>query len=258
MSIRSQTPPNLIQRPSMDFDVNAFDALIWQKGYNVLHEEARACPCRSRESGSPLSTCENCRGFGWFFLNPIRTKAIITNINQNPKYNEWSVENSGTIYATLMFANILAEYDRITFTDVVTKWSENLRVRTAGGQKFCFTTYKPHEILDVFVLETVGKPLVKLTAGADYEISDTNNYIVLLNFTSLTGFNNTIAITYLCNSSYHIIDLPHSLRASTLTNVSGQSEKVDLPVQAVLRKAHLVLGGSDFDGGVETIDNSYK
>jgi hypothetical protein len=258
MSIRSQTPPDLVHRPTVDFDVNAFDALLWNKGYNILHEESRVCPCRSRESGSALSTCENCRGFGFFFLNPIKTKAIVTNINQNPKYNEWSVENAGTIYASMLFANILAEYDRITFTDVVTKWSENLKVRTVDGQQFIFLTYKPHEILDIFVLATAREPLIKLTAGTDYEISSTNDYIVLLNFVPLTGFNSTIAITYLCHSQYHIIDLPHALRASTLINTSGQNEKVDLPVQAVLRRAHLVLGGSDAEGGIQTIDNSYK
>jgi hypothetical protein len=258
MSIRTQTQPSLTGYPSANFDGGAFDALLWQKGYKVMHEEARSCPCRSRDSGSPLITCQNCRGFGQTFINPIETKAVISNINQNPKYVAWSMENAGTIMATLMNVNFLADFDRITFTEVTSKWSEDLKVRTVDGQMFVFLTYKPTAVIDVFVLESDKQPLIKLTPTTDYIISTTNGYILLLNFVPLVGFNGMVSVTYYCNPSYHVIDQPHNLRASTAVNQWGQIEKVDLPVQAVMRKAHLVLGLSDFEGGITTIDNSYK
>jgi hypothetical protein len=257
MTIRTQTEPSLVQRPTISFEVNAFEAALWQKGYSVLHEEARVCPCRSRDSGSSLPNCQNCRGFGYIFMNPIETKAIITNINQNPKFMEWSIENAGTVMASFMFDNKLADYDRITFSDVIIRWSENLKVRIIDGQSFVFLTYLPDEILDIFCFQSSSTALIKLNT-TEYFISAENPYILLLDFTPPTNFNGTITVTYNCHPAYHVIDLPHSLRASTAVNTSGQVEKIDLPVQAVLRRAHVVLGLSDFSGGVTTIDNSYK
>jgi hypothetical protein len=106
-------------------------------------------------------------------------------------------------------------------------------------------------------METPALPLVRLTAAVDYEISTGNEYILLLNFVPVTGFNNTVTVTYLSNAGYHVIDLPHDLRASTIINQMGQLEKVDMPIQAILRKAHIVLGMSDAEGGIVTLDNSY-
>jgi hypothetical protein len=61
----------------------------------------------------------------------------------------------------------------------------------------------------------------------------------------------------MCNSTYLVVDIPHDLRAGTVMNSVGQLEKVDLPVNAILRKADIVLGMNDFDGGISTLDNSY-
>jgi len=88
-NIRTQSAPILASQPKASFQNEAFDALVFQQGYRVQHEEARLCPCRSRDSGSPLVTCQNCRGFGLTFINPIETKAVISGINKKSKYVEW-------------------------------------------------------------------------------------------------------------------------------------------------------------------------
>jgi hypothetical protein len=258
MNIRSQSAPVLSGQPKVSFNDEAFDAAIWNQGWNVTHEEARICPCRSRESGSPLLTCQNCRGFGLFFINPITTKAIISGVNKKNKYGEeWSEVSIGTISATLMNINKLAENDRLTFMDVVSKRSETLNVREVDGQLFVFLTYKPVEIIDVFVLELPTTPLIKL-AITDYALSTDNEYVLMLNFVPPSGFNNTVVVTYYNNPQYMVIDLPHDLRASTIMNSNGQLVKTDLPVQAIFKKAHLCLSLSDYEGGVDIINNSYK
>jgi hypothetical protein len=258
-NIRTQSPPLLISQPKASFNNEAFDATVFQQGYRVQHEEARQCPCVTRESGSPLSTCQNCRGYGWTFLNPIITKAVISNINKKTKYGiEWSEESVGTIMVSLMNINKLAEYDRITFIDVVSKRSETMKVRNVNGQMFVFLTYKPVDIIDVFYLQDPLLPLVKLLTGQDYSISENNEYVLLLDFAPPSNFNGTITVTYTCMPQYLVLDLPHDLRASSIINSSGQLEKIDLPVNAVLRKSHIVLGVSDYDGGILTLDNSYK
>jgi hypothetical protein len=256
-NIRTQQPPPLAGMPKASFVPDSFNALIWDQGYNILLEEARKCPCRSLDSGSPLVNCQNCRGFGWVFINPIKTKAIISNVNRNTKYLEWSAENIGTIAASIANINRLAEYDRVTFIDVVSKRSEIIKVREVNGQNFVFLNYKPLEILDVFYLQDPILPLVKLVPDQDYSLSKTNDYILLLDFALPTGFNNTVSVAYMCNSTYLVVDIPHDLRAGTVMNSVGQLEKVDLPVNAILRKADIVLGMNDFDGGISTLDNSY-
>lgn len=259
MTIRTATPPSVISQPSVQFDKTAFDALVWQKGYAVLIEEARQCPCHTRASGSALVTCQNCRGHGWLFLNPLNTRAIISNINKQPKYGVmWSEESVGTLSATFQHADRLAEMDRVTFVEVMSKRSETLTVRTVDGDKFVFLTYKPEAVLDVFYFASATTPLVKLTPVTDYAVNAPNNYILDLTATFPEGFNNTITVTYTCHPTYHVIDLPHDLRGSTVINNNGQLERINMPVQAILKKTHIVFDVSDSDGGIQTIDNSYK
>jgi hypothetical protein len=254
MTIRKQTQPNMVGQPVLNLDKDSFDGTIWNKGYRILLEEARQCACRSQEVGSALLTCRNCRGTGWFFINPIETRAIISSIKKTPKYSEWSEESMGTISATLRSIDKIAEMDRITFLDSVSKRSEKLEIREEDGQKFVFLSYKPNEILDVFYFKSSNEPLVKLPQ-LDYSI-DENPYILLLDID--TPANNIVTVTYTCYSTYHCIDLPHDLRNSTFINNLGQIEKIELPVNAILRKAHTVLNKNDFGNGIQTIDNSYK
>ena len=258
MTIRTQPPPVLAGNPKASFLAEAFDAAVWQQGYTVLLEEARQCPCRSHDSGSALATCTNCRGFGFNFLNPIITRGIVSNINKKGKYFEWSEENVGTIMISLLNVNKLSEMDRLTFTEIVSKRSEALRVRIVDGQMFVFTVYKPIEILDIFYFESPATPLVKLDTS-DYVISDENPYVILLNFVPPDAFNNTVTVTYTCAPTYHVLDILHDARAGTITDHRGQLDMVNLPINAIFRKSHLMLGMNDYDNsGVQTIDNSYK
>ena len=193
-----------------------------------------------------------------FVWIPPVTRGIISNINKKGKYFEWGEENVGTIMVSLMNVNKLAEMDRITFTEIVSKRSEALRVRTVDGQLFVFTVYKPVEILDIFYFESSTTPLVKLSTS-DYSVSNENPYVILLNFVPPDAFNNMISIAYSCAPTYHVLDILHDARAGTILDYVGQLDSVNLPINAIFRKAHLMLGMNDYDNsGVQTIDNSYK
>jgi hypothetical protein len=255
------SPPSLVGQPKISFIPEAFDAAIWNNGYRVVHEEARQCPCQSRESGSPRPECQNCRGFGLVFINPTETMAIISGINRKTKYGEeWSEVSMGTIACTLRNVNRLAENDRITFIDVFSKRSETLRVRTVDNQAFVFLTYHPVELLDVFYFADPLLPLVKLTPGLDYELDPDNAYIMNCKFQQPDGFNNTVTVTYTYQAQYHVYDTPHDIRASQVLNNNGQQVSADLPIQAILRKAHIALSMNDRqgEGAVNLINNSYK
>lgn len=258
MTIRTATPPSVISQPSATFDKTAFDVLLWNKGYDVMLEESRQCPCRTRESGAPLVTCQSCRGLGYVFINPITTKAIITNIRKSPKFMEWSEENVGTVLATFRDVDRVTEMDRVTFVNGTTKRSETLTARTVEDQQFVFLTYGLKEVVDIFYFTGAGTALARLSES-EYTLPDDNIYVIELNKTFPEGFNNVVTVTYLCAPQYLVIDVPKDVRTSTVVDNNGVGSRIEMPVNAVLRKSHIVWGQDDYGAtGVKTIDNSYK
>lgn len=261
MSIRQKAPPNLAGAANVYFNENAYDALIWQKGYNVVIDSAVYCPCKSNNGNIP--TCQNCKGTGWLFINPYKTRALITSINYSTQYKDWSLEKLGTINVTVRESDRISYFDRITFSDDYSVFSEVLTLRydEADDQLFMFPSYKVANVLDIFLYESDNKKLIRLVAGTDYEINPTNPYIINLNYdvSDVPNFNGKVSIRYRHNIQYNIIDLPHETRKSYKINDKGQDQKIDLPVHAVARRVHNIeafalipeYGGSDIQ------DNSY-
>ena len=113
--------PNLIGQPSVEFRKNDFDAAIWNKGYDVIVEQAIRCPHNYKDNQA-ITTCQNCLGLGWVFVNPKQTKAIITSINTETKEKQWSEEKLGTIQVTTRDVDRFGNMERITLkNDSVTK-----------------------------------------------------------------------------------------------------------------------------------------
>ena len=73
---------SLYGQPQVSFRPNDFNSVIWSHGYDIICEKAVRCPCQGN-SGAPLPNCQNCHGFGYFFINPRRTKALVTGLNRN-------------------------------------------------------------------------------------------------------------------------------------------------------------------------------
>ena len=126
---------NILQSPSSglsnfrpEFFKSEFDKAIQAKGYDVEIMRALRCPCHGKESALP--DCQNCFGTGYFYVNAIHTKALITGINFTDKYKSWSQELLGTMAVTVRDidkAN-LSYYDRISFRNEISYFSENLPI----------------------------------------------------------------------------------------------------------------------------------
>lgn len=56
-------------RPAVGWDVGRFERLIYDQGYDAYIDRAMRCPCVDKTSGQASSTCQNCYGRGWFFVN---------------------------------------------------------------------------------------------------------------------------------------------------------------------------------------------
>lgn len=257
MTIRTSTPPNLIGQPTVPlFQKNSFDSVIFLKGYDIIIENAIECPCKGT-SGSPKTTCQNCLGLGWVFIQPTATKALITSINSQTKYKQWSPELMGTISITVRDEDRIAYMDRVTFSSRYTVFSEVLKVKDTGAQKFVFCSYRVQEIKNVFIFNTDGTKLVRLTSS-QYSIKTGNSMIVeLTGVTYPQNFNGVISIEYMHQISYNIVDITHDIRSTFLLNEKGQNQEYNLPMQAVARRSHMVLNAPTNYSGNNLLDNSY-
>jgi hypothetical protein len=253
MTVTRASTPNLVGQPSVNFRQDDFHALIWNKGYDVILEEAVECPCSSEGSGA-RSTCLNCMGRGWFFIAPIQTRAILTSINKDTKYKAWSSELLGTISVTVREQERLGFMHRITLINTEKFknrgiYSEILPVRSKDSDPFVFLTYKPTKIKHGYIYNGDDQPLIKLTEN-ELEISTTNPYVVNINydFSLVSDFNSSISISYEHELQYHVIDLPHDLRNSLEVDSDGKDKQILLPINAIARKVHNVFGVTNRDG----------
>lgn len=254
-NIITTSAPKLIGAVNPQFKLNEFEAAVWNKGYDVILERALRCPCNAPDA--PLIDCQNCFGTGYFYINPTSTKALITNLNQNNKYNRWSQELLGTIEITVNDANKsnLSYFDRITIKKEYSYYSENAVIRHYNMNTFVFTTYKPVDVVSIHLFDSPTEKLIKMSS-VDYEINPENPYCIT--FTGDVLGKSVASIYYKHEPEYFVLDLPHAIRASWATNKdTGKEERIRLPLQAIARLAHLCVFRTNYDGsGVIINDNT--
>lgn len=232
-----QPSPSTLGYPSPEFDKGAFDAAIVQKGYKIYQERAVACPCGDPGHANP--SCPHCGGIGYFYINPSETKAIITSINVNTQYKEWTMDNAGTIAVTTYDEGLnLSFFDRITFKEKFGRFTENRVVRKTADKTFVWLTFKPIEIYGVYVIDGGA---VRQLSPSDYKMEPSINDCALF-LSSIYSENLIVSVYYKHYVQYNVIDLPHEIRASNITNNDGNLRKIDLPVQAIARRANFVYG----------------
>jgi len=255
-NIRKAAAPNLVGRVRNPLFKNAdFEAAIWDKGYNVIIEKSIECPCKGNSSEA-LSTCNNCLGTGFVFINPVNTKAILTSINRQTKYQQWSPEFTGTISITTREEERLSFMDKVTLKDRTSILSEVRPMRANGAQKFIFTSYAIVEIEGVYLFESGSTKLVKLST-TEYAINSSNNMVVDLNVSSYpASFNGAISIRYKHNISYNVIDLRHDIRSTFVLDNNGKQQEKLLPINAIARKSHYVIGNPTNYGADNLLNNS--
>lgn len=251
--IKNTLKPNLSGQPQVQFRPNDFDAVIWTHGYDIICEKAIRCPCQGN-SGAPLPNCNNCHGFGYIFINPTRVKAIITGLNRNTQYVQWNPELMGTAAITVRDSDKenLSYFDRITVEDEYAQFTEMVVSRKMAEDTIgIFLSYAPLEdgIVSVYIFKDSTSPLIKLNPSV-YSISPNNPYCIVFkkgNVPEGVG----VSILYKHRVEYHIIDLPHEIRASLGKNkTSGQYEILKMPIQVIGRRTHLIdMQRPNFDGG---------
>lgn len=256
-----QTPPNLQGQARVDLRKRDFDAIVWQKGYNVYLDKALRCPCRNSNDHQALSSCKNCGGSGWVYLNRYQTKMVLQSMNLDTKFKEWSEERIGTVRITAMKRDELAFMDRITLIDGREIVNDVVFPKEYYGELRARVNYEILEIDEIFLFDSTGLPLKQLTEGIDFEIlqDNLNRPTNLLRFdTQYSGLENmTVSIRYQYAPQFHVLDITRSIMATQELDKSDGSDIVSqMPVSAMGRRSHYVLDEQNYNNDF-LLDNSY-
>lgn len=259
--IISQTPPNLQGQSRVDLRKRDFDAIVWQKGYDVYLDKALRCPCRSGNDHQALSSCKNCGGSGWLYLNRYKTKMVLQSMNLDTKFKEWSEERIGTVRITSMNRDELAFMDRITVIEGRTIVNDVVFPKDYYGELRARVNYEILEIDEIFLFSSAGAPLKRLFEGVDFDILQDNQGrpTNLLRFDQqYSGMDQmTVSIRYQYAPQFHVMDVTRQImNTQELDKSTGADIISDMPVSAMGRRSHYVLDEQNYNNDF-LLDNSY-
>lgn len=243
--------------PRADLNKPDFDNLVHQKGREVIHETALQCPCKSR-STNQQSNCRNCGGSGWVFINPKRTRMVLTAIDIANDYRPWSEELRGVVNITALVEDELSLMDKITALDAESIHNEVVyfdEVEYEENIIFAYSTYHIKEILYIGLFSGENAPLRRLELGIDYTIE--RNIIKLIKpeiLTFSTVSENNITIRYKHAPQFHVIEMKRDTMQSTIWK--GTEQQQSFPVSAMGKRAHYQLNAENLNHN-RLLDNSF-
>ena len=253
-----QTPPAAIN-PRVGWDVNRFETLIQTQGYDALIDRALRCPCCDKATGQAMSTCKNCGGRGWFFVDRTETRLLAQHMDSKKRYDEWSQVNRGTASITTRGIDKLGFMDRIILTQLEEWFSETLHPVLFDGQLIAYPIYEPLEITNMFLFASDTVPLVPLSADmysvVGNKIVFSENVVNLVDLESLDikDVNEIplhITIRYSHYPVYHVIDMNRELMRVREGKLCGQGYDEylrQMPINVLARKAHYIFDNQKWD-----------
>lgn len=240
-----------LNAPRQDFDVEDFNQLLNQKGVSVTVEKALQCPCKS-ESQNQLSSCQNCGGMGWLFINKKNIRILLTGMGSQKEWTQWSEENKGTINFSCPQDEDISFMDRITRINAESIFNEIIHFQTVEGTTFSYTVYPPKNIDYIAIFVSSSQPLMRLSA-TDYLVD--GNIIILNDTLSLPEGEITATIRYRHAPAFHVIDMKReSMDNYRLENGTEQLQL--MPISGVARRAHYIEGFENINGN-PLLDNNY-
>jgi len=258
-NVVSQIPaPNLIAPPRADFDESRYEQLIAQHGVDCLHEKALQCPCKSEQINA-LSTCKNCGGTGWIFVNPKQVRIVIQGMGYKKIEEMWASLMSGMVNISYLPSLELSYYDRITRLNAKSIFSEVIDFEEPAGSSkaFGFFSYPPQQVEYVGLYQSDELGLLQLTED-QYTI--TNNRINLINI-DLPAFDKienplTATVRYTHAPTFNVIEVARESFDKFKWDGKGEVLQ-ELPGKAIARKTNFLEDLVKLRNG-RLIDNSYK
>lgn len=256
--ITVQSTPNLSGKANVALDVSDFEAIVGAKGVKVWHDHSIKCPCSSKEGVSPQSTCKNCGGCGWLYVNRTETRMVVQSMNVDTKLKEWSEERLGIAKITARPIDRLTFMDRITLLDSESQHSEVIFLKEQPGVStllYGTLRYDPIEIYSVFLYVSDSVVHTLLVEGTDYAV--VRNQIRLLQINIGDIPTPTISVRYKHRAEYTVLDLPRDIMVSpTKAKCTKKDLETQFPISAVARRSHYMTDRNDFEND-NLLDNSF-
>lgn len=235
-----------------DFREKNFESAIKSKGAEVIFEKSLKCPCKGRNT-EHLSSCKNCGGSGWVFINPVKTRMLVQSVSFNPQYESWGVYGSDISSISALNEDKLSVMDRVTVLDSESEFSEVLHTNMRDGLNYSYTVY---EIIDVYYVGLFMKDdekLLKLESGKDFSYE--GRKVTLSSDFSAYDRELSFVVRYKHHPQFHIVEM---VRDSGYTKkLEGRFEKTSLlPIHARAKRAEVIKDIENFSGD-RIIDNSF-
>jgi hypothetical protein len=182
-------------------------------------------------------------------------------MNNQPKYEIWTMANSGMVNITSRSIDKLGFMDMITLVELEMWNSEALTLMqniNDNNNFFAFLIYEPVTVFDVYLFINKTSPLLYLDPTS-YTI-DKNKIIIAESVIIAAGVadpqNPTITMRYTFNPVYVVLEINRDLiKQKNTPDCSAVINKVDFPLKCVGKLAHLVLTAPNYNG-VGLIDNT--
>lgn len=236
--------------PRADLVQSDFDSLINQKGRRVLIETALLCPCKSPNT-QQQSTCKNCGGTGWVFINPRETRMVLQSMDAMQKYSGWSEELRGMMNVSCKANEELTYMDKITALDGESIHQEVLFLKQTGSIVFAYSAYPIKKILYIAKFISTTQKLVRLSAGSDYTIQSN----VFTFNPSLMGDDVSITIRYKHAPAYAVVEMKRDTMQTFKLTEEGERNQ-NMPLAAYARRLHYMPDQQNIAGD-RLLDNSY-
>jgi len=207
-----------------------FDSAIYDKGYTSFIEKALMCPCADTSTGMALSTCKNCGGSRFFWVNKRETRLMMTNITYHKFQENWTEANTGTISVSARAEDAMSFMDRVTVCELVSTYIQKARIDRKNDINFSLLYFNPIEIEDIYLFNGDKNKLIVIKEG-DYEVKGAG-----LIFKDKFNVGDKISIRYKHHPVYYIGDV---LRESVF-NYNGEIKHA-FPLHYIAKRANLVL-----------------
>lgn len=259
-----QTPASAVNL-RVGWDVNNFETLIQTQGYDAFIDRALRCPCVDKATGQALSTCKNCLGRGWFFIDRTETRLIAQHMDSKKRYENWSEVNRGTASITTKGIDKLGFMDRVILMQLEEFYSEIIRPIFYQGEIIAYPIYEPLEITNMFLFSSDDEKLVPIMPD-EYTV-DKNKIVFSLGIQDKIAISDmnikakseipiSISIRYSHYPVYHVIDINRELmKVRESKFCSFDDEKLrQMPINVLARKAHYIFDAQKF--GEESFENA--
>jgi hypothetical protein len=221
-------------RQRTDFNVQEFYRIIEQKGYIVNWSKASVCPCIPKDGpGQPDFNCPLCYGKGRYWYDAQTIKGIMTNFNDELKYNQIGETLAGTSYFTTLATNKLSFWDRLSNRHSKVRYSEVVIKGTHGGTDNL--RFVPLKVLSLRTISTVYQ------SNVDFTVDSKTSIVTWLPIDNEPNSGERYSIEYMMHPSWIVIDLPNVLRDTYIKHKLPGIGLAELPVRAVVRLEYFVF-----------------